>query len=70
MDLSAALDSTVLLSCTGVATHRLVLLPNGNVEIEIGTVTVLVNPATKTVIRPRNYQLPAQIMDHAATLAR
>ena len=70
MDLSDYLDSTSLLSCTGAVTHRLTLLPNGNVEIEIGTVTALVDPTTRTVIRPRGYRVPDQLLDHAATLAR
>jgi len=70
MDLSPYLDSTSLLSCTGQVTHQLTLLPDGNVEIEYGNVKSLVNPATRTVLRPRGYHVPEQIMDHAATLAR
>ncbi|MFT4988061.1 MAG: hypothetical protein ACI9BK_000831 [Acidimicrobiales bacterium] len=70
MDLSEYLDSTSLLSCTGSVTHRLTLLPNGNVEIEIGAVTALVDPTTRTVIRPRGFTIPDQVLDHAATLAR
>lgn len=70
MDLSNYLDSTSLLSCTGQVTHELTLLPDGNVEIRNGGVVALVNPATRTVIRPRGYAVPDQVMDHAATLAR
>lgn len=70
MDISNYLDSTVLLSCTGTVTHELTLMPNGQVEIEIGSVTALVDPATRTVVRPRGFNVPDQIMDHAATLAR
>lgn len=70
MDISDYLASTMLLSCTGTVTHELTLLPNGQVEIEMGSVTALVDPATRTVIRPRGFQVPDQVMDHAATLAR
>jgi len=68
--MSDYLASTSLLSCTGAITHELTLLPNGQVEIEIGTVTALVDPTTRTVIRPRGFRVPDQVMDHAATLAR
>jgi len=70
MDLSQHLHSAELLSCTGSVTHRLTLLPDGNVEVEAGSVKALVNPATRTILRPRGYHLPDQVMDHAATLAR
>jgi hypothetical protein len=70
MDLSPYLDSAELLSCTGVVTHRLTLLVDGNVEVEIGTVTALVNPASRIVLRPRGYKIPDEVMSHAATLAR
>lgn len=70
MDLSRYLDSASLLSCTGDVTHHLTLLPDGKVEITIGTVNALVDPTTRTVIRPRGYHVPDQVMDHAATLAR
>jgi|GEM_PF-686644 len=70
MDLSHYLSSAELLSCNGSVTHRLTLLPDGNVEIEIGNVNALVNPTTRTVLRPRGYSVPEQVMDHAATLAR
>ena len=70
MDLSDYLDSTSLLSCTGQVTHELTLLPDGNVEIQIGSVTALVNPTTRTVLRPKGYRVPDQVMDHASTLAR
>ena len=70
MDLSDYLDSTTLLSCTGAASHRLTLLPNGQVEIDTGAVKALVDPSTRTVVRPRGFRLPDQIMDHAVTLAR
>ena len=58
MDLSEYLDSTSLLSCTGSVTHRLALLPNGNVEIKIGAVTALVDPTTRTVIAPTRLHYP------------
>ena len=70
MDLSNYLEQTALLSCTGAVTHQLTLLPDGNVEIEIGNVTALVNPRTRAVLRPRGYRVPDQVLDHAATLAR
>ena len=70
MDLSNYLNSAELLSCTGSVTHRLMLLPDGNVEVEIGAVKALVNPSTRTVLRPRGYSLPEQVMDHATMLAR
>ena len=70
MDLSDYLDSATLLSCTGSVTHELVLLPNGHVQIDMGTVKAVVNPATRTVLRPRGVRVPDQVMDHAATLAR
>jgi len=70
MDLSDYLNSAELLSCTGAITHRLTLLPNGNVEVVVGNITALVNPATRLVLRPRGYRIPEQVMDHVATLAR
>lgn len=70
MDLSPYLNSAELLSCTGSVTHRLTLLPNGQVEVEMGAVTALVDPSTRTVLRPRGYHVPDQVLDHAATLAR
>ena len=70
MDLSQYLDTVELLSCSGSVTHRLTLLPNGQVEVEIGAITALVNPATKSVLRPLGYTVPDHVLDHAATLAR
>lgn len=70
MDLSKYLDTTELMSCTGTVTHRLTLLANGDVEVEIGAVTAVVDPRSRTVLRPRGFHVPEQIMDHASTLAR
>ena len=70
MDLSQYLDSAALLSCTGEVTHTLTLLPDGNVEVEMGSVTALVNPERRVVLRPPGFRVPDQVMDHAATLAR
>lgn len=70
MELSHYLHTAGLLSCTGEVTHQLTLLPNGHVQIEIGSVTAVVDPATQSVLRPRGYVIPAEVMNHAATLAR
>lgn len=70
MDLSDYLDTTTLLSCTGAASHRLTLLPNGQVEVDTGAVKAIVDPATRTVVRPRGFHLADQVIDHAAALAR
>lgn len=70
MELSQYLNSAELLSCTGSVTHRLTLLPNGHVEVEMGAVTAVVDPSTRTVLRPRGYRVADQVLDHAATLAR
>jgi len=70
MDLSHYLDSVSLLNCQGTATHQLRLLPDGRVEVEMASVTALVDPASRTVIRPPGFRVPDQVMDQAATLAR
>lgn len=69
MDISDYLESMTLLTCTGTTSHRLTLLPSGHVEVDTGAVKAIVDPATKTVLRPRGCQLPDQVMDHAAALA-
>jgi len=70
LDLSHYLDSVSLLDCQGAATHQLVLLPDGKVQIKMASVTVLVDPASRTVVQPPGFRLPDQLMDHAVTLAR
>ena len=70
MDLSKHLASTQSMDCTGRVTHRLTLLPDGTVEVDMGAVTAVVNPATKTVIRPVGFTVPGHVLDQAGALAR
>lgn len=70
MDLSKYLDSVSFLDCQGGTTHQLTLLPDGKVQIEMATVTAVVDPVSRSVLRPPGFRVPDQIMDQAVTLAR
>lgn len=70
MDLSEYLASTQLIDCTGRVTHTLTLLPDGMVEVVTGSVTAIVDPHSKSVVRPIGVRVPHQIFDHASVLAR
>lgn len=70
MNFAGHLASTQLLDCTGQVTHTLTLLPNGTVEVVTPSVTATVDPTSKSILHPPRVQLPQQILDHAAALAR
>ena len=70
MDLSGYLASTQLMDCTGHVTHTLTLMPDGMVEVAMGSVTVVVDPVRKLVVRPPGARVPDQVFDHAGILAR
>lgn len=70
MDLSEYLASTQLMDCTGQVTHTLTLLPDGMVEVVMGSVTVIVDPLSKSVVRPVGVRVHDQIFDQANALAR
>jgi hypothetical protein len=70
MDLSGFLASSQLVDCTGQVTHTLTLLPDGMVEVAMGSVTAIVNPTTRSVVRPIGFRVPDQIFDQAGILAR
>ena len=70
MDLSEYLASTQLMDCTGQVTHTLTLLPDGMVKVVTGSVTVIVDPHSKTVVRPARARVHDQILEQANVLAR
>ena len=70
MDLSAYLASTELLDCSGRVTHTLTLLPAGMVQVVIGSVTAVVDPGARSVVKPPGFRVPEQVLDHAGLLAR
>lgn len=70
MDFKSHLTSTQMLDCTGQVTHTLTLLPDGMVEVAMPSVTVTVDPTTKTVLRPPGVRIADQVLDQAAILAR
>ena len=70
MDLSKYLVSSQLLDCSGRVTHTLTLLPDGNVEVEMGATTAVVDPRARSVVRPVGVHVPGDVFDKAAVLAR
>ncbi len=70
MDIAGHLASTQMLDCTGQVTHTLTLLPDGMVEVETASVTAIVDPTSKIIMRPPGVVLPEQVLDQAAILAR
>ncbi len=44
MNFDSYLESVELIDCTGQITHRLVLLIDGRVRVEIGAATSIVDP--------------------------
>ena len=70
MELSHYLNSAELLGCHGEVTHRLLLLPDGNVQVQIGSITAVIDPTRRKVMTPVGYQVPDQVLDYACTLAR
>ncbi|MCY4195210.1 MAG: hypothetical protein OXF04_13115 [bacterium] len=70
MDLSQYLASTQLMDCTGQVTHTLTLLPDGMVKVVKGSVTVIVDPQSRSVVRPVGARVQDQIFDEAGLLAR
>ena len=70
MDLFEYLVSTQLMDCSGRVTHTLTLLPDGMVEVVMGSVAVVVDPMAKTVVRPAGVRVPDQVFDQAGLLAR
>jgi len=70
MEFADCLASTQMLDCTGQVTHTLTLLPDGMVEIVTPSITAVVDPETKMVLRPANARIADQVLDQAAVLAR
>jgi len=70
MDLSGYLASTQLMDCTGQVTHTLTLLPDGMVKVATGSVTVIVDPRSKSVVRPAGARVHDQVLDQASAMAR
>jgi len=70
MDLSQYLASTQLMDCTGQGTQTLTLLPDGMVKVVKGSVTVIVDPQSRSVVRPVGARVQDQIFDEAGLLAR
>ena len=70
MDLSQYLASTQLMDCTGQVTHTLTLLPDGMVKVVKGSVTVIVDPQSRSVVRPVGARVQDQIFGEAGLLAR
>lgn len=70
MDLSKYLASTQLMDCNGQITHTFTLLPDGNVEVVMGSLTAVVDPIARVVTRPAGVTLPAQVFDQALVLRR
>ena len=75
MNLDDYLESVELIDCTGQITHRLVLLIDGRVRVEIGAATSIVDPSTRRVT-PGSRQLGRgeyghqQIIDIACQFAK
>jgi hypothetical protein len=70
MDFSSHLVSTQLLDCQGRVTHTLTLLSDGTVEVALPSVTAVVDPTRRLVIRPHGFRLPEPLLDSAALLVR
>lgn len=70
MDLSKYLVSTQLMDCTGRVTHTLTLLPDGMVEVVMGSLTVVVDPSSRSVVRPVGVRVGDEVFDQASVLAR
>jgi hypothetical protein len=71
----SGLVSAELLDCNGRVTHRLTVLPDMTVRVELQNFTAIVNPWTSAVL-PRGIRLAAgeythdKILEMAGTLAR
>lgn len=70
MDLSKYLATTQLMDCNGRVTHTFTLLANGDVEVVTPSATVVVDPVSRSVLRPSGVRVPEQIFDQAWVLAR
>ncbi len=70
VDLSKYLASTQMVDCTGQVTHTLTLLPDGMVEVVMGSVTAVVDPHSKSVVRPIGVRVPDMVFDQASVLVR
>ena len=70
MDLSSYLASTQLWDCQGNVTHTLTLLPDGNVEVKMGSVKAVVDPTRRVVVRPSGFVVPDEVFRYAGLLAR
>ncbi len=70
MDFSRHLVSTQLLDCQGRVTHTLTLRPDGMVDVAMASVTAVVDPTRRVVLRPHGFRLPEPLLDSAALLVR
>jgi len=70
VDFSDYLVSSQLLNCSGKVTHTLTLLPDGNVEVAMSAVTVVVDPVAKVVVRPPGVRVDRQVFEKAGVLAQ
>ena len=61
--------SSALLDSHGRVTHRLTVLPDGRVQVVTSGLEMLVDPATRVVLRPCGAHLPDQVMSCAVALA-
>ena len=70
MDMSKYLATTQLWDCQGNVTHTLTLLPDGNVEVKMGSIKAVLDPARRTVLRPSGYAVSDEVFQYASILAR